>query len=252
MREYFAQLELPVEPTIYDALLLSLRDKDAVFTFNWDPFLFQAHLRLQRAGVPGSSLPTIWFLHGNVAVGYCMEHEQVRGIPGYPVLALRQQPHGQPLAVPSGAQGLPGRLDDRAGVGRSAEVPASRRHVHGVRLQRPVTDVEAKQLLKDAWGDVEDRRMEQTEIINRPGADHDELREMWSPFIHTHHYEIHESFYDSWIANHPRRTLRRTSTSTWKRSSSRTTLCRRNSPPSRNWWLGSSRCSRPSVATWMR
>jgi hypothetical protein len=46
VREYFAQLELPVEPTIYDALLLSLRDKDAVFTFNWDPFLFQAHLRL--------------------------------------------------------------------------------------------------------------------------------------------------------------------------------------------------------------
>jgi hypothetical protein len=71
----------------------------------------------------------------------------------------------------------------------------------------PVTDVEAKQLLKEAWGEVEDRRMEQTEIINRPGADHDELRETWNPFIHTHHYEIHESFYESWIANHPRRTL---------------------------------------------
>jgi len=49
--------------------------------------------------------------------------------------------------------------------------------------------------------------MEQTEIISRPGANHDELRELWTPFIHTHHYEIHESFHDSWIANHPRRTL---------------------------------------------
>ena len=26
------------------------------------------------------------------------------------------------------------------------------------------------------------------------------------PFIHTHHYEAHSNFYDSWIANHPRRT----------------------------------------------
>ena len=25
------------------------------------------------------------------------------------------------------------------------------------------------------------------------------------PFIHTHHYEIHTDFYNSWIANHPRR-----------------------------------------------
>ena len=59
--------------------------------------------------------------------------------------------------------------------------------------------------MKSAWGDVADRRFEQTEIINRPGADHDALRATWEPFIHTHHYEIHESFYDSWLAKHPRR-----------------------------------------------
>ena len=26
------------------------------------------------------------------------------------------------------------------------------------------------------------------------------------PFIHTHHYETHFDFYDSWISSHPRRT----------------------------------------------
>ena len=43
--DYFSSLELPDEATIYDKLLLSLRRQDAVFTFNWDPFLFDAYLR---------------------------------------------------------------------------------------------------------------------------------------------------------------------------------------------------------------
>jgi predicted metal-dependent hydrolase len=28
----------------------------------------------------------------------------------------------------------------------------------------------------------------------------------WADFIHTHHYELHNDFFESWIANHPRRT----------------------------------------------
>ena len=48
--------------------------------------------------------------------------------------------------------------------------------------------------------------MEQTEIIHRPGADTDALVERWQPFIHTHHYELHDTFYDSWLGQHPRRT----------------------------------------------
>lgn len=35
--EYFECLELPDEPTLYDHLVLSLRAKDVVATFNWDP-----------------------------------------------------------------------------------------------------------------------------------------------------------------------------------------------------------------------
>ena len=70
----------------------------------------------------------------------------------------------------------------------------------------PKTDVEAVDLLKRAWGNVEERALEQTEILNRPGCDHEALRATWDPFIHTHHYDILESFFDSWMANHPRRT----------------------------------------------
>jgi hypothetical protein len=46
---------------------------------------------------------------------------------------------------------------------------------------------------------------EQFEFVDiRP---ENELRESWKQFIHTHHYEAVRSFADSWIANHPRRTV---------------------------------------------
>lgn len=38
--DYFAALELPDYPTIYDYLVLSLTNKDAIAIFNWDPLLF--------------------------------------------------------------------------------------------------------------------------------------------------------------------------------------------------------------------
>lgn len=42
-------------------------------------------------------------------------------------------------------------------------------------------------------------------IISRPESDEGALRRTWKPFIHTHHYEVHTSFYESWLGNHPRR-----------------------------------------------
>lgn len=49
IREYFDNLELPKYATLYDRLLLSLRRKDMVATFNWDPFLAHAYMRNSRA-----------------------------------------------------------------------------------------------------------------------------------------------------------------------------------------------------------
>ncbi|WP_152034607.1 hypothetical protein [Paracidovorax avenae] len=72
IRAYFSELELPDEPNIYDLLLLALRKKDIVATFNWDPLLLQAY---QRACRVTKDLPDLAFLHGNVLVGYCREHK---------------------------------------------------------------------------------------------------------------------------------------------------------------------------------
>lgn len=64
---YFNSMELPNEPTVYDYLVLSLRAKDAIATFNWDPFLYQAWCRCRKYT---NDLPPIFFLHGNVSIGW--------------------------------------------------------------------------------------------------------------------------------------------------------------------------------------
>lgn len=68
----------------------------------------------------------------------------------------------------------------------------------------PKTDQEAISVMKEAWGDTDKRYMEQIAFISL--EDEMEIIKNWEPFIHTHHYELQNNFYDSWIANHPRRT----------------------------------------------
>ncbi len=68
----------------------------------------------------------------------------------------------------------------------------------------PVSDARAVALLKKAWGSTDDRSMEEFEIIGV--RNEEDLRDTWSPFIHSHHYRVENDFYNSWIANHPRRT----------------------------------------------
>lgn len=201
--EYFTQLELPDEPNLYDVLQLCLREKDAIFTFNWDPFLIQSRIRLADLGVV-SGFPKLFFLHGNVMVGYCHEHE-ISGILGRRCSKCLQHFEPSQLLFPVEKKNYQdGGLIER-------EWQAARVYLENCFMltvfgySAPGTDVEAEELLKQGWGDVKKRSMEQTEIINRPGSDHEALRATWSPFIHTHHYEIHDDFYESWLGSHPRR-----------------------------------------------
>lgn len=65
--QYFYEMEIPEAPTLYDYLVLSLRENDVIATFNWDPLLLQCMRRHAEIG----HLPKVHFLHGNVAVGFC-------------------------------------------------------------------------------------------------------------------------------------------------------------------------------------
>jgi hypothetical protein len=203
VRAYFERLELPDQPTIYDALNLSLRGKDAIFTFNWDPLLLQSRIRLARLGVV-PSFPKLYFVHGNVLAGFCQD-DRNSGLIGRTCNYCGNPFAPSPLLFPVENK----NYQDGSLVEREWE--AVREYLkHAFMLtvfgySAPKTDVEAIALLKEGWGEVADRNMEQTEIISRPGSDEDALRRTWKPFIHTHHYEVHTSFYKSWLGNHPRR-----------------------------------------------
>lgn len=205
VRDYFSDLELPDEPNIYDVINLSLRDKDAIFTFNWDPFLMQSRIRLAKLGLT-TSFPKLFFLHGNVMVGYC-EIDRASGLVGRPCSRCRKPFMPSQLLYPVENK------DYQSDSFIKREWEAARHYLKGCLMftvfgySAPTTDKEAIELLKKGWGDNNERAMEQTEIINRPGADHDKLRETWDPFIHTHHYDVLEGFYDSFIAKHPRRSI---------------------------------------------
>ena len=80
--DYFNNMKLPDEPTIYDYSVLSLRPRDLIASFNWDPFLMQAHARNRHVG----DLPPLAFLHGNVAVGYSNVDKGF----GFPGMTLRK------------------------------------------------------------------------------------------------------------------------------------------------------------------
>lgn len=196
---YFNGLELPDTPTIYDHLLLSLRDKDFIATFNWDPFLVQAYRRNGKY----FKLPKLLFLHGNVSVGYC-PNGHIMGNNGDKCSQCGEMLIPTKLLYPIGEKNY--QLDEF--ISRQwvtlQDLLSQTFMITIFGYGAPVSDASAIELMKSAWGDVEDRVLEETEIIDI--RNEDELRELWDPFIHTHHYRVENNFYDSWIANHPRRT----------------------------------------------
>lgn len=196
---YFNEMELPETPTIYDHLLLSLRDKDVVATFNWDPFLIQAFQRNSSK----FKLPRLLFLHGNVKVGGC-EKDNVLGAKGNRCSRCQQLFKPSKLLYPISEKNY---HQDSFISGQWDELSKHLKEAFMITIfgyGAPKSDVSAISLLKSAWGNVHDREMEQTEIIDKKTED--VLSETWKQFIHSHHYDTFTSFYDSWLANHPRRT----------------------------------------------
>lgn len=196
---YFSDLTLPDTPTIYDHLLLSLREKDLIATFNWDPFLYNASVRTNKIARP----PKIAYLHGNVAIGYCLEDKLMTckntlcskcGNPLTPSNLLFPVTHKNYTED----EFISGQWNMLKSFLKSAYVLT----IFG--YGAPSTDVEAVELMHEAWGNSYDRSLEEIELIDIRSED--DLVESWSDFIHSHHYQVKTDFYESFIAHHPRRT----------------------------------------------
>lgn len=198
---YFNELELPDEPTIYDYLVLSLRHrKDIIATFNWDPFLYKAYVR--NGDFVDS--PGILFLHGCVSIGFDSSSGS-SGPAGWRSKKTLQLFEPTKLLYPvenkdyntdDFIKGQWDALSERLKV-------AERVTVFG--YSAPVSDIEAIDLLQKAWGNVEQRAMEEFELIDI--RKEDEVKKSWNTFIHSHHYNYASNYFDSSLALHPRRTV---------------------------------------------
>lgn len=197
--DYFYEMQLPDQPTIYDHLVLSLREKDFIATFNWDPFLVQAIARNSHK----FPMPKPLFLHGNVAVGYC-RHGHCMGNNGMHCSECGEAFSPTKLLYPIGEKNY--HVDEFISKQwKMLEIVLSRTYMVTIfGYGAPTSDATAIDLLKNAWGSTTDRVMEEIEIIDV--RDKDDLCNTWSKFIHSHHFRTENNFYDSWIANHPRRT----------------------------------------------
>jgi len=195
--DYFKGMELTDEPTIYDHLVLSLRNKDFIATFNWDPFLVQA---IRRNG-QRFKMPKTLFLHGNVEVGYCKKGHMM-GSNGSYCHGCGEPLTRTQLLYPIGAKNYHRDEFISRQWATMTDLLKCAFMVSIFGYGAPTSDASAIAMLKDAWGSVDERNMEEFEVIDV--RDEDDLRETWSPFIHTHHYRVENTFYNSWIANHPR------------------------------------------------
>ncbi len=199
--DYFKTLRLPDKPTIYDYLVLSLRSKDLIATFNWDPFLYQAWCRNHDVG----DRPYIAFLHGNVAIGYSSIDKRC-GPAGMYAKATKNYMHPTKLLFPVTQKNY--TQDDfiKSQWAMFEDFLADK----NVKLMTvfgygaPDTDNEAIQRMHKAWGGAKVRNMEQFEIIDiRPEG---EVVKQWKKFIESHHYDYSNNFFDSSLAYNPRRT----------------------------------------------
>ncbi len=201
--EYMSSFVLPDEPTIYDFLVMSLTSKDLIATFNWDPFLVQAIARAQRYT---NNIPQVAFLHGNVAVGYCADDNIMGNVgslcrcgkpltPMKLLFPIKKKDYTSDVAISKSWKELKNALEKAYMVtifGYSA----------------PSSDAEAVAMLKQAWGAVDDRKLEEIELVDI--REESEVIESWKQFIHTHHYSCHTNFFDTTLARCPRRSCEAT------------------------------------------
>ena len=163
VHDYFAGMRLPDEATIYDLLLLSLREKDVIATFNWDPFLAQAFRRNRHL----RRLPKIVFLHGNVEIGFCQEHKRTGFIEQQcSVCGKFMEPSR--LLFPVKQKDY---TSDPFIVSEWTQLKYALSHAYLVTIMgysAPVTDIEARTLLLEAWKENPTREL--AEIPRRAAA----------------------------------------------------------------------------------
>jgi hypothetical protein len=199
VHEYFADIEIPHEATFYDYLLLGLRPKDLIATFNWDPLLAQA-FRRNRAMV---DLPQMVFLHGNVEIGICLEH-RAKGFINEPCAECGGPLRPTKLLYPIS------RKDYDTDLFIHNQWKIVDRYISHAYLMlifgysAPKTDTQAKSIMHTAWDKNQTHELSEIEIVDLKPAD--TIYNLWAEFIVRQHYGVFKSIEHTWLFRHPRRT----------------------------------------------
>jgi hypothetical protein len=200
--DYFSSMSLPDSPTIYDYLILSLREKDLIASFNWDPFLIQAYMRNEV--VTATRRPRIAFLHGNVMIGIC-EKDRVSGING----RICSRCH-KPL-TPSRLLYPVKHKDYNTDPFIKGEWDALQFYLNNAYYltvfgySAPKTDVEARELMLEVWKKNKSLELAEVDVVGRPGGDRRKIEKSWEEFFYSHHYGVYEDIFQSYLFSQPRR-----------------------------------------------
>jgi len=201
---YFDSLEIPDSPTAYDYLILSLRKKDWIFSFNWDDLILQAYARCYRIT---TDLPELVFLHGNVNVAFCNSCGKPQRLdygvccecgkelaPVQLLYPVKQKDYTSSTYIKKAWETLEVALDE-----------ASILTIFG--YSAPKTDSAAKELMKKAFANRL-RWYDQMEVIDI--ADRETIYTAWEDFITAvhDHISIHSTIFDGTLmAEFPRRSV---------------------------------------------
>ena len=201
VEHYFQQLNLPDEATIYDYLVLSLRSKDIIATFNWDPFLSKAFQRNMNV-IGYEQMPQIAFLHGNVSIGICVDCK-CKGWRYNSCDKCNNRFSSSKLLYPVS------KKDYSSDPFLESEWGNLQHHIQRAYFitifgySAPATDAEAKKLMLDVWSDNGTKDLAQIDFIDVKGRE--EIKENWKDFIVRENYAIKGDFFDTYLATHPRR-----------------------------------------------
>lgn len=191
----FSEFVIPDEPTVYDYLLLSLRSKDFIFSFNWDDLLIQAY---QRAWKITKDLPQLVFLHGNINVGMCSDCDSVETLRNVRcrkcggklnrpkiLFPIKEKNYGDDLYIKYAWDGFLDLLS-RASI------------VTIFGYSAPKSDVLAIEAMKKAFSSTF-RRLDQVEVIDL--KDEKELWDTWGEFIEptNYHFKICRSLFNGLV-----------------------------------------------------
>lgn len=201
--EHYKQLQLPEKPTLYDYLILSLRDKDCIATFNWDPLLIQAYNRVNKIT---RNLPQMLFLHSCVEAGFCERCNYY-----IPMTRIICPKCGKKLKMPRLLFPVAKKnYSQNVFIKNSwSEFESYLERACIVTIwgySAPDSDVDAKQMMLKAFSS-NFRKLDQIEVIDI--ADENVIYDKWRPFIKetNYHIKVHKSIMESLVAEFPRRSV---------------------------------------------